>query len=267
MDVSPVIVKLGGSVLTRKRRAAAVRSKVLDRLARELAQGWDRGRRPIVVLHGAGSFGHPTAKAWGLAQAPPGPRPGRQRGAALTSAEVRRLHARVLRALLDAGLPAMSVPAAPAAVNREGRLISWDLGPMRAVLAGGWVPVSFGDVVIDAAWGSSILSADTIAIHLVKSGIARRVIFVSDVDGVLETQTPGPPVVRPKIDAGSIADLRPAPGVPDVTGGIRGKAEAMLAIAEAGGRAGLISGLSHGRLSRAVKGEDVYGSWAGTPQT
>lgn len=266
MVPAPVVVKLGGSVLTRKRESPAVRLKVLVRLAEELAEGWAKGQHPLVVLHGAGSFGHPTAKAWGLAKAPPGPRPGRPRGAALTSLEVRRLHTHVLRALLDAGLPALSVPPCPSALNREGKLVSWDLGPMKSVLSAGWVPVSFGDVVVDEAWGSSILSADTIALHLVRSGVSRRVVFVSDVDGVLETTKKGSPVIRPVVDKKAVEDLRPTPGVPDVTGGIRGKAEAMLSIAGAGGRAGLISGLSHGRLSRAVKGEDVYGSWAGNSQ-
>jgi isopentenyl phosphate kinase len=56
--------------------------------------------------------------------------------------------------------------------------------------------------------------------------------------------------------------LRPGSGAPDVTGGIRAKAEAMLAIAHAGVDAGLISGLTDGGLSRALRGEMVYGSWA-----
>ena len=43
-------------MLTRKRQAARLRPKVLHRLASELAAP---GHPPFVLLHGAGSFGHP----------------------------------------------------------------------------------------------------------------------------------------------------------------------------------------------------------------
>ena len=60
----------------------------------------------------------------------------------------------------------------------------------------------------------------------------------------------------------TVAGLRPSSGRPDVTGGIRGKATVMLAIAAAGTDAGLISGLSDGAVSRAIRGGMEFGSWA-----
>lgn len=262
-DSGPVVVKLGGSVLTRKREAARVRPKILHRLAAELAAP---GGPPVVLLHGAGSFGHPGALRWHLAQAPAdaAERAHRLRGAAIVSAEVRRLHAGVLQALVDAGLSPLSVPPQPIAVNRAGALEKLELEPFRRALARGGVPVSFGDVVSDSEWDFSILSADTIAVELVRGLPSRRLLFVSDVEGVLapaaagQRRRPIPRLTRDVVDS-----LRPAEGVVDVTGGIRAKAEAMLAAAGAGADAGLISGLRHGALSRALRGESVYGSWCG----
>ncbi len=255
------IVKLGGSVITRKREVERVRPKVLGRLANEIAsvRGAD-----LIVLHGAGSFGHPGARRFGLAAAPgPGVADRRRaRGAAFVAAEVRRLHLAVLRALVDAGASPASVPMATHATNREGRLAALDAQPFRAALAGGRTPVSFGDVVPDAAWGTSILSADTIALELARSMRPDRVVFVSDVEGVYE----GPPVGRRRVVAeltgGVIEGLRPSGSGPDVTGGIRGKAEAMRSIADAGADAVLISGLSDGATARALEGATVHGSWA-----
>ena len=60
----PVVVKLGGSLLTRKREVEKLRPKVIERIAKELAE--DAGV-PVVLLHGAGSFGHPGALRFGLA--------------------------------------------------------------------------------------------------------------------------------------------------------------------------------------------------------
>ncbi|MCI4369361.1 MAG: isopentenyl phosphate kinase family protein [Thermoplasmata archaeon] len=259
----PVVVKLGGSVITRKREVERVRAKVLGRLANELAGYAPSGG--LVVLHGAGSFGHPGAVRWGLADAPTVPPKGgaRVRGASIVSAEVRRLHVTVLRALVEAGANPWSVPAASVAKNRAGRLVEFDAAPFISALSAGALPVSFGDVVPDLDWGSSILSADTIAVELARRLPAERVVFVSDVEGILsDPGGGGRRSVIPTVTREVVEHLAPRPKAPDVTGGIRGKAEAMLTIASSGAHAGLISGLKGGALSRAIRGEMVYGSWA-----
>jgi isopentenyl phosphate kinase len=256
-----VVLKLGGSVITRKREVERSRPKVLARLAEEIASTNDRR---LVVLHGAGSFGHPGAKKFGLARAPlPAESAGaRARGAAIVATEVRRLHLLVLRALVRAGTAPTSVPIATHARNREGRLVAFDAAPFSDALSRGLLPVSFGDVVPDERWGASILSADTIAEQLALALRPERVVFVSDVPGVLTGPVGGRRTVIPELSEESVVALRPAAGAADVTGGIRGKAEAMLRIARAGSDAGLISGLTDGALSRALRGEMVYGSWA-----
>jgi isopentenyl phosphate kinase len=259
--VPPVVVKLGGSVITRKREVEHLRPKILHRLAEELGRA--RGTA-LVILHGAGSFGHPGAHRFGLARPPEARTPDgqRARGAAIVGAEVRRLHLAVLRELVGAGVSAVSVPPANLAINREGHLETLDPEPFRRVLGAGGTPVSFGDVVPDRAWGWSILSADTIAVSLTAALGASRVLFVSDVPGVLEPRTRGRPTAVPEVTPETLEGLRPGAAGPDVTGGIRGKVEAMLAIAHLGADAGLISGLKDGELSRAVRGDSVYGSWA-----
>jgi isopentenyl phosphate kinase len=253
------VVKLGGSVLTWKRERESLRPKVLACLARELATA----PGPVVVLHGAGSFGHPNARRFRLAEPPEaGERATeRVRGAAIVAREVRRLHGAVLHALVRAGVSAWSVPAGTVARNREGGLAHLDAGPFADALSAGLTPVSFGDVVRDDAWGFSILSADTIARALARDLRAERVLFVSDVAGVYEPGAKGRRVAVPSVTRDLVDRLGPRAGVADVTGGIRAKAEAMLAIADGGADAGLISGLSDGSLSRALKGERVYGSW------
>jgi isopentenyl phosphate kinase len=256
----PSVVKFGGAVITRKHRDAQLRPKVLARLAEEIA-GADH---PVVLLHGAGSFGHPAARRFGLSHSPEAAPTVQQRtrGAAIVSAEVRRLHGAVLRAVLQAGGRPWSVPPASVAGQDAGRLVRMDERPVRWALDRGLTPVSFGDVVPDDAWGVSILSADTIAVELAHRLHARRVIFVSDVEGVYVSTPGGARSVAPRVTALVVQSLGPTAAGPDVTGGIRGKAEAMLRVAENGCDAALISGLKDGALSRALRGEPVFGSWA-----
>jgi isopentenyl phosphate kinase len=260
-EPGPVVVKLGGSVITRKREAERVRPKILRRLAEEIGAVRDV---PLVVLHGAGSFGHPGARQFGLAKAPEEGASAvrRGRGASIVSGEVRRLHLAVVRELVRAGVSPWSVPVANHARNREGRLAALDSAPFRSALAAGLVPVSFGDVVPDEGWDWSILSADTIATVLARDLHARRVLFVSDVPGILAPTAGRRPTVVAEVTDSVVDSLRRVGKGPDVTGGIRGKAEAMRAIADAGVDAVLISGLKDGELSRALRGESVYGSWA-----
>jgi len=258
---APVIVKLGGSLITRKREVEKLRPKVIARLARELGGA---GRPPLIVLHGAGSFGHPGAKRFGLAAAPAeGARAAeRVRGAAIVSTEVRRLHLAVLRELVRAHLDPFSVPTATIARNRGGEFASIDAAPLEDVLARGGVPVAFGDVVPDDAWGYSILSADRIAEELVPIVRPSRVVFAADVPGILGPARSGPRTVVPEVTDELIEQLSDHRRGADVTGGIRGKARTMRRIAHAGVDAVLISGLTDGALARAIRGESVYGSWA-----
>lgn len=56
------ILKIGGSILTDKSQELKARPDVILRLAMEISE------RPegLVLVHGAGSFGHIPAKRWGL---------------------------------------------------------------------------------------------------------------------------------------------------------------------------------------------------------
>ncbi|MFQ6130038.1 MAG: kinase, partial [Candidatus Hadarchaeaceae archaeon] len=62
--MKPLIVKFGGSVITDKRRRFAVKQATLRRLARELAAA----KGPLVLVHGGGSFGHPMASKYKIAE-------------------------------------------------------------------------------------------------------------------------------------------------------------------------------------------------------
>ena len=52
-----VLVKLGGSLITRKDRPDTARREVIARLAAEIAEAWPRVAGSLVLGHGSGSFG------------------------------------------------------------------------------------------------------------------------------------------------------------------------------------------------------------------
>src|SRR5512136_1830624 len=136
-----ILVKLGGSVITDKSKLRTFRKATCERLAHELSMSKDE----LVVVHGAGSFGHIEAKKHELHK---GFKHDSQLDhVAAVQKDVRELNLRVLEALIDQNVRAVSIPPAAAATFNAGSVASFEPGVFRSVLEIGLVPVSFGDVV------------------------------------------------------------------------------------------------------------------------
>lgn len=171
------ILKLGGSVITEKTHALSAKPKVIDRIARELSSSENQ----LIVIHGAGSFGHPIVKKYGIGL---GPGDFRRIGVSETKLALMKLNSLVVQALKNRKIP--SVPFMPSCfmMAEEGRLTSMRIDSLKRLLDTGYVPVLHGDLVPDSQWGVSVVSGDQMAIQLAKDLKASQVIFGCDVDGV-----------------------------------------------------------------------------------
>ena len=168
-DHSLVFLKVGGSLITDKQRPRAPRPEVLERLAAEIGRALVKqpGMR-LVLGNGAGSFGHVTAKKYGTRQ---GVHTAQEwRGFAEIWREAAALNTMVTDALHAAGLPAIALHPSAAVIAEDGKVLSWDLEPIRHALKAGLLPVIHGDVIFDTRRGGTILSTedlfDHLAIHL-----------------------------------------------------------------------------------------------------
>ena len=251
-----LLVKLGGSVLTDKGRLRTPRRAVIDRLAREVAGVHE----PIVVVHGAGSFGHILAHRYNL-NGPASPK--KAKGAAIVQRDVKALDALVVDGLLDAGLAA--VPLAPSAVLGldDGRITTFGAALFQEFLEQGFTPVSFGDVVRDKARGVAVVSGDVVMLELAKVFHPSRVVFAADVDG-LYTSDPkrhrdAELLGKVSSEDLSLIDFGPAAGH-DVTGGIEGKVRRMLEIAAHADECVIVNGNVKNRVRDALRGRPVVGT-------
>ena len=254
----PVILKLGGSVITEKHVPLRPRPDVIARLAREIASS---GVRELIIVHGGGSYGHPLAERYGIQEGFKDPR--QLRGLAETHLAMEELNKLVVEALLREGLPAVPLPPVSCFVTKRGRVTRAFLEPLRSLLALGAMPVLYGDVVLDEELGFTILSGDHIVAHLALELGASRVVLCLDVPGVFTRD----PSEHP--DARLIERLRPedialveagSPRAPDVTGGMRRKLEEMARVAEAGIPVLFIAPEPPGNLARALRGERARGT-------
>ena len=65
-----IILKIGGSILTNKDSAESeIDGESLARIAGEIKASLDISQKQLIIVHGAGSFGHPPAKEYRIGEA------------------------------------------------------------------------------------------------------------------------------------------------------------------------------------------------------
>jgi len=248
------VIKLGGSVITDKSRKNIFKKEATLRLVTEIKEAG----KQVIVVHGAGSFGHILAKKYELDkgyknkdQLP---------GVAEVQRDVKDLSLRVLNAFLEGGMNAVSLAPSAFLVNQAKRIKHMDTGNFKRYLEADITPITFGDVVVDESLIFSIVSGDQLMLELAKVFRPEMVIFVADVDGIY-TGNPNldkDAQLLPTVDKEVLTNIRKSDGVvDDVTGSILGKSKIMLEIAAHGIDTIILNGNSKNRLKDALMGRDV----------
>ena len=210
-----VIVKLGGAAITVKDGEPDTPNlDALKTCCWEIANAvnthgrttsprdYDEQYLKMIIVHGAGSFGHPQAKEYGVANG--GDVDGNARlkeGIEKTKTSVRKLCKLVCDELSKENeyqwadgtgsiAPERVAPISPYGnfftvgkkLNRNLSRRGFD--EVRAAVMAGKVPVLHGDVVRDSEQGCAILSGDTLVECLTEEFKPKRVVFISDVEGI-----------------------------------------------------------------------------------
>jgi isopentenyl phosphate kinase len=219
-----LILKLGGSVITDKSADCAVNREQLASVASAIAGARTGG---IIVIHGAGSCGHPEAKRYHLDK---GAKAGETEGIFVTHRAVSSLNDAVVLALGDKGVAAVGVHPLHVVIADNGRLAGFESRHLETMLMLGMVPVIHGDVVMDLSRGACIVSGDQLVRYLAVALRINRVGLATDVPGVLDGGRVVPEITKktvPHLQIGSSHHT-------DVTGGMRGKIDELLGLADAG---------------------------------
>ena len=226
-DAPPVVLKLGGSLITQKDRPETLDDARLDAACDAVADALAAGETDrLVVVHGGGSFGHHHASEHGVSTAD-GTRDAD--AVAAVHGAMKRLNAAVLERLRDRGVPAVPVHPLSLAARTDGADGGLDLplGSTATLLGEGFVPVLHGDGVATAGDGVTVVSGDELVVELAVGLGARRVGVCSTVPGVLD----GDGDVIDAIDEfAAVADALGASDATDVSGGMAAKVRELLAL-------------------------------------
>ena len=263
------LLKLGGSLITDKTKPRTLARERLRRLAAEIAAGWSGNG--LVIGHGSGSFGHPEARAAGLAGGAGGRRldpEAAAMGIARTQSAAFELHRLVVGSLVEAGVPAYSQPPSGFLVADDGEPRGVPPEPMAAALRRGLVPVTMGDVAIDSERGASIVSTETVFGFLVGAlaelGIdVKRVVWLGVTAGVLDRKGD----LIPRIDQSNIGTASSSAGgsaAVDVTGGMEHRLTVAWDLARRGVESLIADGRRPGLLQSVLRHPGGEAEVAGT---
>ncbi|UCH71509.1 MAG: isopentenyl phosphate kinase family protein [Thermoplasmatales archaeon] len=248
------ILKIGGSVITDKTKPQSFKQKIMDNLAKEIK----KANKEIILVHGAGSFGHILAKQYNLNEGYS--RQDQIKGFSLTHEKVQLLNSLVLKSLHNNSIHAVSISPHSILKLNNHKLEQIDCKIFKEYLEKNFTPVTFGDVVLDKKLGFSICSGDLLASALAKHFTPEKVIFVLDEDGLYESN---PKINKdadfiPSATIGDLEKLRTsADEHVDVTGGMAGKLQTIKNIANIGVDTVLLNGNKPNRLYKVLIGEDT----------
>ncbi len=215
------VVKIGGSVITEKDRRETLAGDALSQTADAVAKAVDDR---LIVVHGAGSFGHPHADEHGVTTTE-----GTHNHRAVTEIHggVRTLNQFVLSRLHARDVQAVPVHPLSVAHRTADGDTRFPADTVTTLLDEGFCPVTHGDGIAHADNGVTVLSGDEIVVELARSVNADRVGLCTTVSGVLDTDGSVIDRITAFEDA---ADALGGSDATDVTGGMAGKVRTLLAL-------------------------------------
>ena len=257
------VLKIGGSVITDKNGELTPRTGEIARLTGEIQKS---NVKRLIIVHGGGSFGHPSAQKYAIKD---GLKEDSQKiGFSETHHVMTMLNGLFMDSLIWEEVLAVSVTPSSCIITECGRIKHFEDSALRALLNMGFVPVLYGDAVADSKLGFTILSGDQLASELAIRLNAQRIIFGVDVDGLYDAD--------PKIEKTAklfkhlnreelklLQNKLCRPTGRDVTGGMFGKVVELLPAVEHGISVTIVNALKPGNVCKVLEGKLVEGTVIG----
>jgi len=253
-------LKLGGSVITHKEKPLTPNRRAMNCLANEISRA---NVSPLVIVHGGGSYGHPVAKTYRINE---GFKDASQIvGFSKTHQAMTKLNRIVIDALISHNIPALEVQPSSFIITKSDRITTLDNKVVEKLLETGFVPVLYGDAVLDLDKGFAILSGDQLVSSIATQLAAERIIIGVDVDG-LYTSDPKKDKNAKLVRHITLQELKKMrlrireATVTDVTGGMLGKISELITAVEAGISVLIINASKPNNVYKALKGQEVVGT-------
>jgi isopentenyl phosphate kinase len=258
-----LLLKIGGSVCTEKSGGKfKVRAGAVGKIGEEIAQARREKDFRLLVVNGAGPFGHVNVAKYDINDGLSEPKD--FEGFVKTICDCDFLNWKVSEILRTKGLNVIPYPCSNVVIQAGKKITSLNTDVINKL----WdhdediIPVLNGTMVPDTELKGSVVSGDAIIEHLAGRMNASSVIFASDVDGVFNADPnkhKNAELIE-RITKENFNDLKSGLGGSsntDVTGGMLRKVEKIL---DSGTETLIVNGNVTGRVRDALLGRSVKGT-------
>jgi len=258
MTTDLIIIKFGGSLITDKSTLCSAKLDVIEDLCSMTLEIKKLGNR-VIIVHGAGSFGHLKAKKWRIPE-------GRihELNDQLEGVNQVREDMKILNKLIVEMMHNYSIEAEPYIPHIHGKGVGVDYvfsNEFDNILNSNIVPVVYGDVVdtfCEKEFG--ILSGDDICEILTNLYNPKHVIFTIDgAEGIMDNPNSkfGGNIIEKYVVGTEIVTKEVEN---DVTGGMKLKILRATNCLKMGSRVSIINGNKQKMVINAIQGKDFVGT-------
>ena len=258
------VLKLGGALLTDKKRPFSLRHSILQQAAQEIKTCLDAGLiDQLILVHGVGSFGHPPVLQYKLHKGFQSP----EQLIHLTDTQnkVMQLRLMIAEALHQAGVPVATILPSSTMSASQMALKSSYLDAVAGFLNLGMVPLLGGDVLVDDQMGFCVYGGDKIGVDLALHFGASRLMFATEVAGIFDKDPHKHAQAQliSQLSLNQMAAVNVENQQVDASGAMGGKITAVFPAQEAihnGLQVHIISMIKPGNLQTLIKNEHTIGT-------
>jgi len=237
------LLKLGGSVVTFKDKPLSVNKNVINRISKQLR----KVKKPLIVVHGGGSFGHYYSVKYDMHT-----KPARYdlHGVSVVKCSMVELNNHIVKIMMKNKLNPYTVQ--PSSLMQGTKSIRSKMHELKELAVNGLIPVTHGDVLHYGNRSYYILSGDVLMSILAKELKPDIAVFALDVDGIY-SDVRSKHLIR-EIKAASQAKFSEVPI--DVTGGMSRKIREAFKMSKMGIDVLMVNGLKPERIMNALNGKN-----------
>ena len=241
-----ILIKLGGSIITNKKKPLSPRKKSIDKIVRALK----KIDEPIIVVHGGGSYGHYWSVKYNMHTKPANYN---THGVSVVKNSMVELNKIILDSFLKNRLNPYCLP--PTDFIFGNKPIIKKVKEIEKIAKSNLVPVTFGDALWYGKKKSYILSGDRIMSILAKILKPKLCVFVLNVDGLYSDPKTKKLIHELKGEKPLILKSSK-----DVTGGMKRKVDEATKISKKGMNVFFVNGNKPERIVDAVKRKKFHGT-------
>ena len=247
-----ILLKLGGSIITEKRSDKPVLNRNLSRIASEISSY----KGDLIIVHGAGSYGHPIASKFKLAE---GLTADNASAFAQCQAQMNELNQLVCREL-GRSIRAFPFQLSASSVSENRIVKAINVNLLQRMLKQGLVPVLYGTPIVDIKQGCAIISGDQIISKLSLLMQPEKIIFATNVDGIYDKNPSKKDAkIISSLDAQQLRNLEADESRDaDVTQGMKGKLKWIAELSNV--KVQIINGNTPGNIKETLSGNESIGT-------